>query len=227
MRSRHIPQQPLGSSGEPPLFVIDFEGSLRGGVVEYGVVRLAGGQIDGSWTALCAPRAPVSEQERAVHGLSEEELTGLPPFAAAFDAFVGWRRAGIFAAHNHVVEHNFLKAQWPVPPYVPDWLAGPGFQMADWGPWLDSLLVCRRLYPGLGGYGLGELIAGFHLQPALDALAAGHCPAGRRKPHCALYDALASALVIQQVMTNVAPGLASIRGLMQVCGGGGQQFELF
>jgi len=35
------------------------------------------------------------------------------------------------------------------------------------------------------------------LTPRLDALAAEHCPPNRRRYHCALYDALAAALVLR------------------------------
>ena len=42
-----------------PVHVIDFEGSARTGVVEFGVATLLGGEVVAAATALHAPRAPV------------------------------------------------------------------------------------------------------------------------------------------------------------------------
>ena len=44
---------------------------------------------------------------------------------------------------------------------------------------------------------LSSLVSALRLTPRLDALAAEHCPPNRRRYHCALYDALAAALVLR------------------------------
>jgi DNA polymerase III epsilon subunit-like protein len=44
---------------------------------------------------------------------------------------------------------------------------------------------------------LGYLIDAFNLSKSVDHLASKFCPQDRQKPHCALYDALASALLLQ------------------------------
>jgi len=43
---------------------------------------------------------------------------------------------------------------------------------------------------------LADLVRRYHLQPELDDLSAIHCPVGRQNYHCALYDAIASALLL-------------------------------
>jgi DNA polymerase-3 subunit epsilon len=182
----------------PPLYILDFEGSRRTGVLEYGVVRLDAGRISAAHTRMCRPLAAPDAREVAVHGLAEAALAGLPPFADDYQRFVAWRRAGVFAAHNRAVEQNLLRDAWPLPPWVPDW-SRPGASCADWGPWLDTLPICRASRPDLADYGLGALVVAFGLQAALSDLADRYCPPARRRPHCALYDALAAALLLQRL----------------------------
>jgi hypothetical protein len=44
-----------------------------------------------------------------------------------------------------------------------------------------------------------DLIRVFRLEEDLKALANEHCPEGRRRHHCALHDALASAVLLLQI----------------------------
>ena len=74
-----------------------------------------------------------------------------------------------------------------------------GRSVASWGPWLDTLYLYRRIYPQLESHKLGDLIVLFDLQTSLDEHAALYCPAKRRHYHCALYDTLASALLMRRL----------------------------
>jgi DNA polymerase III epsilon subunit-like protein len=69
--------------------------------------------------------------------------------------------------------------------------------VAAWGPWLDSRRLAEVAWPDRESYGLGALISTLDLQETLDAIAGEACPANRRRYHCALYDALASALLLR------------------------------
>ena len=69
--------------------------------------------------------------------------------------------------------------------------------VAEWGPWIDTCRLARAWAPSLGDFRLGQLVADLRLGPRLEALAAQHCPPKRRRFHCALYDALAAALVLR------------------------------
>ena len=101
---------------EIPIHVVDFEGSLRTGVVEYGVATLLGGDIINTSTRLHAARTPVPAMDTQCHGLSEKELKGLPAFEAEWDHWVSLRRTGLFAAHNATVESGLLRGTWLRPP---------------------------------------------------------------------------------------------------------------
>lgn len=181
---------------EQTLQVIDFEGTRRSGIIEYGLVTLQGGTLAGVHTGLCRATGPVRAADRRTHGLRGDE--GLEPFAdpVRYAWWVARRREGIFAAHHASVEAGLLAAAWPYPPFSPDWRR-PGHELAAWGPWLDSRRLAEAAWPGQESYGLGALITALNLQDTLDDIAHEACPAGRRRYHCALYDALASALLLR------------------------------
>ena len=102
--------------------------------------------------------------------------------------------------------------------------------LADWGPWLDTHALFRQYYPqGLADYKLSTLVQAFQLESRLAELAKEHCPSQRRKAHCALYDAIASALLLIHLMQEPdlqglkLPDLLSASGNADTAGQG----ELF
>jgi DNA polymerase-3 subunit epsilon len=187
---------PLARWTEIPIHVVDFEGSPRTGVVEYGVATLLGGDVINASTRLHAPRAAVPALDTQCHGLADKDLKGLTTFEAEWDHWVSLRRTGLLAAHNATVESGLLRGTWLRPPAVPAYVEAQA-ELAEWGPWIDTCRLARAWLPSLGDYRLASLVAVFRLNGRLDALAAKHCPPQRRRYHCALYDALASALVLR------------------------------
>ena len=179
----------------PTFHVIDFEGHPGYGVIEYGVVTVADGAITAVDGRLCAPVGGIPARDSAVHGLIAGDLRGVAPLAEDYARFVQWRKTGQLTAHNAAFEHRLLRHTWPFPPAVPDWDAS-GQACADWGPWLDTVIVAREVWPDLPSYGLSALVNAVSLSGWLAEVAAQWCPPQRRKPHCALYDALASAGVL-------------------------------
>lgn len=186
---------------QTPVHVMDFEGTRRSGVLEFGVVTFWQGTITACRTRLCRAEGVVAEADRRVHRIHEADTQGCAPFSEEWDYFVGLRRTGLLAAHSAAVESGMLRAVWPCPPPCPDFLA-PGTPCSTWGPWVDTCALAGRLYPGLPAYGLGELVGALQLKPALEQLVAAHCPPARATPHCALYDALAATLILASVSQN-------------------------
>lgn len=199
---------------DTPIHVIDFEGSRQSGVVEYGIATVRGGQITAAYSRLCAPIGTISDRDRAQHGISEAAARREAPFHEEWALMSRLRGEGLFCAHHMAVEAGLLQAVWPCPGRVPDF-AEPGEWTADWGPWLDTLQLYRRVYPGLESYKLGDLIELFQLSTALDAQAQLLCPPTRRQYHCALYDALASALLLTRLFEENELASASLRWLVQ------------
>ena len=182
------------------IHVMDFEGHRRYGVIEYGVVTLKGDEIAACATRLCRSDGPINPRDSAIHGLFQRDTVDAPPFKEEVERFVEWRQSGVFAAHNKAVEHGLLKHTWPYPPFVPDWRTGDRTR-PDWGPWIDTLRIYQTLYPSLPDHSLGALVSVFELEKPLQAAAASHCPPRRRQAHCALFDALASALLLLRLRT--------------------------
>ncbi|MEX0330897.1 MAG: 3'-5' exonuclease [Puniceicoccaceae bacterium] len=209
------------------IYMLDFEGSPASGVVEYGVVHLIGGQINATETSLCRPTGSIHSRDREVHGIGETEAMAHELFSSHYAHFVELRRKGIFAAHNRHAENSFIKNTWAVPPVVPDWRAGFGTSQ-EWGPWVDTLSLYKSIFPGLDSYGLGDLVKTFGLQQQLEAAANEYCPQKRRKPHCALYDAIASSLLLTYLESlDEMCDRMSIRWLLQLSQGIEPQQELF
>lgn len=181
-----------------PIHVIDFEGSRETGVLEYGIVTLQQGQIQCAHTQLCLPKSAIPDRDTQQHGLKESALKNAEPFENKWDLFNQIRKTGIFCAHSANVEHRFLKNTWPHPSSVPAWPEG-NQTTNHWGPWIDTLELYRRIYPGLASYKLMDLVQTFSLEADLNQLAEQHCPKIRKRPHCALFDALASAKLLLQL----------------------------
>lgn len=180
-----------------PIHVLDFEGGSRTGIVEYGVATLLGGEVVSVKTRLCAAQAPIPILDTQCHGLRESDLAGARPFGDESENFLSLRDTGLFAAHHAQVEQGMLKAVWPYPRAVPDFASPGSASVADWGPWIDTHRLSVKWYPTLSEHKLSGLMRWFSLEKKLAPLAEKFCPPKRRKYHCALYDALASALLLR------------------------------
>jgi len=198
---------------ETSIHVIDFEGGPSCGIVEFGVATLRGRRIEAADTRICRPKASIPRKESAAHGITDAVAAGQPPFQSEWERFAGLRQSGPFAAHFASAENTMLKAAFPYPRLSPDWLVGAG-EAATWGPWVDT----GRLYRDLAGEGgalkLADLVAAHELQAELDALAAERCPSDRRRYHCALYDALACALLLLLYCVELAETRPTLRQLV-------------
>jgi DNA polymerase III epsilon subunit-like protein len=188
---------------EQLIHFIDFEGSLGSGVLEFGVVTLRGAAIEQVRTGLCAPTGYIPDEDIALHGLAPADLAGRLPFTSEWEYFAGLRRSGPLAAHYAGVENSLIKQVWPYARSSPDFIH-LGRQTVEWGPWIDSARIYAQMRPPLGSLRLQTLIESFCLQPELDRLATRHCPPERHFYHAALYDALASALLVRSLAGDSA-----------------------
>lgn len=210
------------------IHALDFEGNRDCGIIEFGVATIERGQVVAAQTAICRARADIAASEVRLHGLSFRDTLEQPAFGDYWELFSGLRQSGLFCAHAAAVERGLLKSVWPYPSLSPNYPAATG-AVADWGPWLDTHALYHYYYrEGLDNYKLGTLIAAFHLGDKLEELAARHCPQKRRKPHCALYDALASALLLIRLMQETPLTQQGVAELLRVSAGAPPaQEELF
>src|SRR4051812_17727093 len=206
--SRNSRDSPYAMSSwvEQPIYFLDFEGSRSSGILEYGVVTVAGGRVVDTQTRLCRATGRIAPEDAAVHGLGDDLVATQAPFSDDWEFFATLREHGPLAAHYAGVENSLLKSVWPYPRNSPDFARG-GEMIIEWGPWIDTARIYSQLYPRLESGRLGFFVGACGLQRGLDALAAEHCPPTRRQYHAALYDALAGGLLLAALAADpqVAP----------------------
>jgi DNA polymerase-3 subunit epsilon len=209
---------------EHPIFVIDFEGSPTSGIVEYGLITLERGEITETRTRFCRAKAPIDPHEYRCHGIRYEETLSTLPFAADGEMFLRCRKAGPFAAHNALFEDRLLNEAYPVPEKIPRFLPFTR-PFGGWGPWMDTCFLYRRCFPHSKPFHLQNLICTFGGQATLDKLAEKHCPPNRRRYHCALFDALACAVLLLNLLRHEALHSMTLEWLLIHSANGSRHFN--
>ena len=182
---------------EHEIHCLDFEGSLRSGIVEYGLVTIKDLAVVGIETRLCRGSGTIPEMETATHHIRNVDIVDASPISDSWELFRDHRASGPFAAHHAGVENGLIKSVWPYPNRCLNFMTGE--QDVDWGPWLDTCALYRTLFPDMESYNLSALIQAFGLETHLNELAVQHCPETRSTYHCAAYDALASGILLIQL----------------------------
>ncbi|MEX2382504.1 MAG: 3'-5' exonuclease [Opitutales bacterium] len=209
---------------EGAIHFIDFEGSLESGILEYGLATLKNGKITETKTRLCRPTGRVRERDVATHQIREEQAMRFAPFSDEWALFTDCRRTGPLAAHFASTENSLIKSVWPYPPASPDF-TGIHASLVEWGPWVDTGRILPALFRNLPDAGLEALIGAFSLQEELDSLAKAHCPGDRAGYHCALYDAMAAALLLLEVGRCEAYRNKPMGWLLEMSAGTGKKRE--
>lgn len=176
--------------------VLDYEstGSLSGYANEpwqIGMVSLAGGKVNAesmfeSLLRVGADR-PFNPHAPGRHAALRGAISAAPTPQELWPQ-VEPRLAGRpLCAHNVATEKKFIRAMAP---------------MHLFGPWIDTLRIARKVWPGCPSYALGELVARLGLKSRIDAL----CPGA--EAHDALYDAVASAMLLEHLLEQ--PGWGGV-----------------
>jgi DNA polymerase III epsilon subunit-like protein len=189
--------------GMPKIFAVDFEGTTRDGVWEFGFVQIEQSAVVNPLTEICAVHQGASfflEKSRR----STRPTGDAKPFQGYFPLFKSLRKRGIFAAHRAQVELSLLRNAWPSPGFVPNFFEGtiPSHGLT-WGPCIDTFVLCRRYFPQFKTHTLRDAVESFALGDELRALARKMCPPGRCAFHCALFDAIGCALVLRHLLAAI------------------------
>lgn len=184
---------------ESPIYIIDFEGSKHTGILEYGLVIIEDNKISETQTQLFRPLKEIPSKETDLHNIRYQDVKNEPSFGEFINFFCQIRKNGPFCAHHAVIENNFLKQYAPYPGNVPDFISDN--TVYSWGPWIDTLKLYKYFYPNLESYKLLELISLFQLNNELQIISDYYCPENRKKAHCALFDALASSLLLKHLLS--------------------------
>lgn len=195
--------------------VLDFEGSFQSGVLEAGIACYNDGMITDCFSQQYHPKGTIGAQEESIHRLNENALSSYPLFSDQFEIFQSFRRRGIWAAHHASTEASFLKRAWAYPGKTSINIDNQLFESTDWGPWIDTHVIYQKLYPRLPSYQLMDLIAFFKLQDELYQIAKSTCPHDRQHPHAALFDAIATALLLKRLIIDFGQTAQNVKWLLE------------
>jgi DNA polymerase-3 subunit epsilon len=143
-----------------PIALIDIEATGLDGavdrIIEIGIVIGQKGEITGRRSWLINPGCSISEEARAVHGISDEMVADKPAFAE-IAAEVSAALTGVVpAAYNAAFDRLFIQSE----------LERAGYQREQLPPslasnveWIDPLVWARELHELEKGKSLGEVSA--------------------------------------------------------------------
>jgi DNA polymerase-3 subunit epsilon len=167
---------------------IDFEsaGAARGEAdspVQVGLATwsLADGH-GGSFVSHLSTDRPVQWSARKIHGIGPEDLKDAPALLSLWPELKGRLAGAVVVAHGKGTEKRFLRA-----------FPGHGF-----GPWIDTLLLARAAWPELPDHSLGALCVRRELTEKVHAIVP------EKSWHDALFDAAASLVLLEHVVTELS-----------------------
>ncbi len=168
--------------------VLDYEttGSLRGYANEpwqIGMVSLRNGKVDTSsmFESLLRVDAsrPFNPHAPGRHAVLRDKIAAAPSPQELWPEIMPRLTEFPLCAHNVATEKKFTRVMAP---------------MHRFGVWIDTLRIARKVWVGCASYALEDLIVLLDLKSRLDQL----CPG--RDAHDALYDAVASALLLEHLL---------------------------
>lgn len=133
-----------------------------------------------SFVSYLATDTSITWSARKVHGIRDEDLAGAPSLLALWPELKQRLTGAVVVAHGKGTEKRFLRA-----------FPGHGF-----GPWIDTLLLTRAAWPEFPDHSLSALCDARGLTARLQEI----LPA--RRWHDALYDALASVALLEDLVTT-------------------------
>lgn len=178
---------------------IDFEsaGAARGmtdSAVQIGMAcwSMENGHSD-SFVSYLHTDQPVLWSARKVHGIGPEQLADAPSLLSLWPELKRRMAGAAVVAHGKGTEKRFLRA-----------FPGHGFR-----PWIDTLLVARAAWPDLADHSLGALCVAHGLDEKVRSLVEG------KSWHDALFDAVASLVLLEHVVATHSLGEYPVESLMQ------------
>ncbi len=169
---------------------IDFEsaGAARGQTdvpVQLGLASwVPGSEVGERFVTYLHSEREIAWAAQRVHGISTADLEDAPTLLSLWPVIKERLAGKLVVAHGKGTERRFLGA-----------FPGHGF-----GPWIDTLLLGRAVWPDLPDHSLGALCEHLGVTPAIDALVPG------RRWHDALYDACASLVVLRHLVESLDLG---------------------
>lgn len=162
---------------------IDFEGagSAPGRTeepVQIAVVHMDGDRIREVLDSYVRPQIPVTWAAKKVHGISDEMVADAPRLLDLWPTIKTAMEGRWIVAHGASTEKRFLRV----------------FPFHSFGPWVDTLVLTRAVYPGLASHGLGDIIRALDLEKEQEISGEGF------RWHDAGCDAAASLVLLRHLV---------------------------
>lgn len=140
-----------------PFVVIDVETTgldpATERVCEVGALRLVGGKEEGRFHSLVQPNHPMSAGARQKHGITDEMLKDAPGFEKIAPDLRKFLSGSTLVAQNAEFDISFLNAEF---------VRAGMLKLAM--PAIDTILLARKVKPGLSSYNLDNLAYHFKLR---------------------------------------------------------------
>ena len=147
--------------------------------------------VSDTWISYIYTDQDITWTAQKVHGITHENLRDAPKLMLLWPAIKQRLKGHAVVAHGHGTEKRFLNA-----------FPGHGF-----GPWIDTLQLSRAAWPKLPSHSLGDLCKALDLEKKVTQVV----PA--KTWHDALYDAVASIILLQRIIEEFSLANASISHL--------------
>jgi DNA polymerase III epsilon subunit len=122
-------------------------------VCEVGAIRMVGGKETGRFHTLINPGMPMPAEAQKTHGISDQMVETAPGFSAIAEELRKFMSASVLVAQNAEFDVSFLNAEF----------ARAGMAKLAM-PALDTILLARKVRPGLPSYNLDSLARQFQLK---------------------------------------------------------------
>jgi DNA polymerase-3 subunit alpha (Gram-positive type) len=140
-----------------PFVVVDVETTglspLEDRVVEVGAIRLVGGKEEARYHSMIQPGRPMPDAARAANGITDEMLKDAPTFDKIAPDFRKFMAGCVLVAQNAEFDVAFLNAEF----------SRAGMSKLAL-PALDTILLARKVKPGLSTYNLDNLAYHFKVK---------------------------------------------------------------
>jgi DNA polymerase-3 subunit epsilon len=147
--------------------------------------------VTDTWVTYIHTQQKITWAAQKVHGITHAELQDAPKLMLLWPAIKRRLQHHAVVAHGHGTEKRFLHA-----------FPGHGFD-----PWIDTLQLARAAWPNLPDHSLGALCCSLDLKTKIDAIVP------EKSWHDALYDAVASIILLEKVIHDFQLANADINTL--------------
>ncbi len=121
-------------------------------ITEIGAVRIVNGVIVESFQTLIDPEVKLSQKIIELTGITDEMLVGKPKIHEVYPDFIKFLGDSVFVAHNADFDYRFLRN------------AGKDLGYYLENDYLDTLIISRKLLPGLPNHKLNTVCGYFNIE---------------------------------------------------------------